>query len=153
MMYLVRSLNKKILYSLTILICLFSCNSKNSNDNSQEESNENLQTKRVFFKWPRDGATLASPVYIDMGLEGMLIEPAGPVKEGYGHHHILINQTHWPKGSVIPTSDSTLHYGKGQTDVSLDLLPGEYLLTLQFADGVHTSFGKEMANSITIIVE
>ncbi len=153
MMYLVRSLNKKILYSLTILICLFSCNSKNSNDNSQEESNENLQTKRVFFKWPRDGATLASPVYIDMGLEGMLIEPAGPVKEGYGHHHILINQTHWPKGSVIPTSDSTLHYGKGQTDVSLDLLPGEYLLTLQFADGVHASFGKEMANSITIIVE
>tara|TARA_Y200000002_G_C22658527_1_gene654616 strand:- start:817 stop:1275 length:459 start_codon:yes stop_codon:yes gene_type:complete len=152
-MYLVRSLNKKILYSLTILICLFSCNSKNSNDNSQEESNENLQTKRVFFKWPRDGATLASPVYIDMGLEGMLIEPAGPVKEGYGHHHILINQTHWPKGSVIPTSDSTLHYGKGQTDVSLDLLPGEYLLTLQFADGVHASFGKEMANSITIIVE
>ncbi len=153
MMYLVRSLNKKILYSLTILICLFSCNSKNSNDNSQEESNENLQTKRVFFKWPRDGATQASPVYIDMGLEGMMIEPAGPVKEGYGHHHILINQTHWPKGSVIPTSDSTLHYGKGQTDVSLDLLPGEYLLTLQFADGVHTSFGKEMANSITIIVE
>ncbi|MAS39420.1 MAG: rod shape-determining protein RodA [Flammeovirgaceae bacterium] len=153
MMYLVRFLNKKILYSLTILICLFSCNSKNSNDNSQEESNENLQTKRVFFKWPRDGATLASPVYIDMGLEGMLIEPAGPVKEGYGHHHILINQTHWPKGSVIPTSDSTLHYGKGQTDVSLDLLPGEYLLTLQFADGVHASFGKEMANSITIIVE
>lgn len=152
-MYLVRSLNKKILYSLTILICLFSCNSKNSNDNSQEESNENLQTKRVFFKWPRDGSTLASPVYIDMGLEGMLIEPAGPVKEGYGHHHILINQTHWPKGSVIPTSDSTLHYGKGQTDVSLDLLPGEYLLTLQFADGVHASFGKEMANSITIIVE
>tara|TARA_Y100000748_G_scaffold272902_1_gene247081 strand:+ start:162 stop:620 length:459 start_codon:yes stop_codon:yes gene_type:complete len=152
-MYLVRSLNKKILCSLTILICLFSCNSKNSNDNSQEESNENLQTKRVFFKWPRDGATLASPVYIDMGLEGMLIEPAGPVKEGYGHHHILINQTHWPKGSVIPTSDSTLHYGKGQTDVSLDLLPGEYLLTLQFADGVHASFGKEMANSITIIVE
>jgi hypothetical protein len=152
-MYLMRFLNKKILYSLTILICLFSCNSKQSTDSSQEESTENLKTQRVFFKWPRDGSTVSSPVYIDMGLEGMLIEPAGPVKEGYGHHHILINQTHWPKGSVIPTSDSTLHYGKGQTDVSLDLLPGEYVLTLQFADGVHTSFGKEMANSITVIVE
>ena len=63
------------------------------------------------------------------------------------------NQPHRPKGSVIPTSDSTLHYGKGQTDVSLNLVPGEYQLTLQFADGVHSSFGKEMANSITIIVE
>lgn len=152
-MYLMRFLNKKILYSLTILICLFSCNSKQSTDSSQEESTENLKTQRVFFKWPRDGSTVSSPVYIDMGLEGMLIEPAGPVKEGYGHHHILINQTYWPKGSVIPTSDSTLHYGKGQTDVSLDLLPGEYVLTLQFADGVHTSFGKEMTNSITVIVE
>ena len=153
MMFLIRFLNKNTLYSLIVIICLFSCNSKQSTDNSTEKSIENIETKRVFFKWPRDGATVASPVYIDMGLEGMLIEPAGPVKEGYGHHHILINQTHWPKGSVIPTSDSTLHYGKGQTDVSLDLLPGEYLLTLQFADGVHASFGKEMANSITIIVE
>lgn len=153
MMFLIRFLNKNTLYSLIVIICLFSCNSKQSTDNSTEKSIENIETKRVFFKWPRDGATVASPVYIDMGLEGMLIEPAGPVKEGYGHHHILINQTHWPKGSVIPTSDSTLHYGKGQTDVSLDLVPGEYQLTLQFADGVHSSFGKEMANSITIIVE
>ena len=153
MMFLIRFLNKNTLYSLIVIICLFSCNSKQSSDNSTEKSIENIETKRVFFKWPRDGATVASPVYIDMGLEGMLIEPAGPVKEGYGHHHILINQTHWPKGSVIPTSDSTLHYGKGQTDVSLDLVPGEYQLTLQFADGVHSSFGMEMANSITIIVE
>ena len=153
MMFLIRFLNKNTLYSLIVIICLFSCNSKQSSDNSTEKSIENIETKRVFFKWPRDGATVASPVYIDMGLEGMLIEPAGPVKEGYGHHHILINQTHWPKGSVIPTSDSTLHYGKGQTDVSLDLVPGEYQLTLQFADGVHSSFGKEMANSINIIVE
>ncbi len=153
MISLIRFLNKKVFYSLTILICLFSCNSKQSSKNSQDELIENVDTKRVFFKWPRDGATLASPVYIDMGLEGMSIEPAGPVKEGYGHHHILINQTHWPKGSVIPASDSTLHYGKGQTDVSLDLLPGEYILSLQFADGVHTSFGKEMASSITIVVE
>ena len=117
------------------------------------ESTSGEQTKRVFFKFPRDGATVASPVYIDMGLEGMMIEPAGPVREGYGHHHILINQTHWPKGSVIPTSDSTLHYGKGQTEVSLDLEPGDYVISLQFADGVHSSFGKEMSSSINITVE
>ena len=85
MISLIRFLNKKVFYSLTILICLFSCNSKQSSKNSQDELIENVDTKRVFFKWPRDGATLASPVYIDMGLEGMSIEPAGPVKEGYGH--------------------------------------------------------------------
>ena len=98
-------------------------------------------------------APVASPVFIDMGVEGMLIEPAGVVKEGFGHHHILINQKYWPKGEVIPTSDSTLHYGKGQTDASIELDPGKYVISLQFADGVHVSFGEEMAESIEINVE
>ena len=102
---------------LTLFIILFSCTNSQKSKEEGLKSTSDEQTKRVFFKFPRDGATVASPVYIDMGLEGMMIEPAGPVREGYGHHHILINQTHWPKGSVIPTSDSTLHYGKGQTEV------------------------------------
>ena len=50
-------------------------------------------------------------------------------------------------------SDSTLHYGQGQTDASLDLPPGEYIISLQFADGVHASYGKEMSSSIKIKVE
>ena len=54
---------------------------------------------------------------------------------------------------VIPTSDSTLHFGKGQTDVSLELDPGRYNISLQFADGVHVSFGELMSESIEINVE
>ena len=69
-----------------------------------------------------------------------------------GHHHILINQRFLPEGEVIPTSDSTLHYGKGQTDASIELDPGNILYS-QFADGVHVSFGEEMSDSIEIIVE
>ena len=145
--------NKSLILSLIFLIILFSCtNSQKSREGGSESSSEK-QIKRVFFKFPRDGATVSSPVYIDMGVEGMMVEPAGLVREGYGHHHILINQTQWPKGSVIPTSDSTLHYGKGQTEVSIDLEPGDYVISLQFADGVHTSFGKEMSSSINITVE
>ena len=58
-----------------------------------------------------------------------------------------------PKGEIIPASDSTIHYGGGQTDASLELEPGEYTLSLQFADGVHSSYGEEMAASIKIKVE
>lgn len=107
----------------------------------------------VFFRHPADGATVPSPVYIEMGVSGMQVEPAGKVRKGYGHHHILINQRNWPEGSVIPMSDSTIHYGKGQTDASLELPAGEYTLSLQFADGVHASYGKKMATSIRVKVE
>lgn len=136
----------------------FACsNQKQPTENAEqtqvvEEVAEKVQP-RVFFKYPQDGAKVGSPVFVEMGVEGMEIEPAGVVREGFGHHHILINQEFWPLGEVIPMSDTTLHYGKGQTDASLELAPGEYVLSLQFADGVHASYGKEMAASIRIIVE
>ncbi len=139
---------------------LFSCTSeKKESQESVAEAEpakvvETVKEKPgVFFKHPADGATVPSPVYIEMGVKGMEIEPAGVVKEGYGHHHILVNMKSWPKGEIIPASDSTIHFGKGQTDTSLELEPGEYTLSLQFADGVHSSYGEEMAASITVVVE
>ena len=133
----------------------FSCSDKKKKESYLSDANEikYVIAKKVFFKWPKDGSTVASPVFIDMGVEGMIIEPAGIVKEGYGHHHILINQKFWPEGEVIPTSDSTLHFGKGQTDASIELDPGRYIISLQFADGVHVSFGELMSESIEINVE
>ncbi len=134
---------------------VFSCSDKKKKESLVNDVNKinDVVTKKVYFKWPKNGSTVASPVFVDMGLEGMVIEPAGIVKEGYGHHHILINQKFWPEGEVIPTSDSTLHFGKGQTDASIELDPGRYIISLQFADGVHVSFGELMSESIEINVE
>ena len=141
---------------IIFLIALtFCCSDKKKKESSLNDVNyiKDVIAKKVFFKWPKDGSTVASPVFVDMGVEGMIIEPAGIVKEGYGHHHILINQKFWPEGEVIPTSDSTLHFGKGQTDASIELDPGRYIISLQFADGVHVSFGELMSESIEINVE
>ena len=141
---------------IIFLIALtFSCSDKKKKESSLNDINDikDVIAKKVFFKWPKDGSTVASPVFVDMGVEGMIIEPAGIVKEGYGHHHILINQKFWPEGEVIPTSDSTLLFGKGQTDASIELDPGRYIISLQFADGVHVSFGELMSESIEINVE
>lgn len=141
---------------IIFLIALtFSCSDKKKKESSLNDVKDikDVISKKVFFKWPKDGSTVASPVFVDMGVEGMIIEPAGIVKEGYGHHHILINQKFWPEGEVIPTSDSTLHFGKGQTDASIELDPGRYIISLQFADGVHVSFGELMSESIEINVE
>ena len=87
-----------------------------------------------------------------MGVEGMKIQPAGEVVEGTGHHHILINQDFFPPGQVIPTDDMHKHYGKGQTEDVLTLPPGDYKLTLQFADGLHRSYGKDLSSTINIKV-
>ena len=144
---------KKLFVVLIILNFSISCNRKPANTDNKLNVTVKEVTNKVYFKWPKDKSTVSSPVFVDMGLEGMKIEPAGKVNLGFGHHHILINQKYWPKGSVIPMSDSTLHYGQGQTDASLDLPPGEYILSLQFADGVHASYGKEMSSSIKIKVE
>ena len=138
-----------------LIALMFSCSDKKKKESSLNDVKDikDVIAKKVFFKWPKDGSTVASPVFVDMGVEGMIIEPAGIVKEGYGHHHILINQKFWPEGEVIPTSDSTLHFGKGQTDASIELDPGRYIISLQFADGVHVSFGELMSESIEINVE
>ena len=148
---------KKVLLALTAgVLFLSSCGEKKKASEETvvvEKPAEMAEPSSVFFKHPADGATVPSPVFIEMGLKGMQIEPAGAVKEGFGHHHILINQTSWPKGQVIPASDSTKHYGKGQMDASLELEPGEYTISLQFGNGVHSSYGEEMATSIQITVE
>jgi hypothetical protein len=107
---------------------------------------------RVFFLEPKDGAEINGPVKVVMGVEGMEVKPAGEVIEGAGHHHILINKDFIPAGQVIPTDDADRHFGKGQTEAVLDLPPGDYKLTLQFADGLHRSYGKDLSATINIKV-
>lgn len=107
---------------------------------------------KVFFVEPKDGAEIKGPVKVVMGLEGMKIQPAGEVVEGTGHHHILIDKDFMPPGQVIPTDDTHKHYGKGQTEDVLNLPPGNHKLTLQFADGLHRSYGKELSSTINIKV-
>lgn len=151
---------KKVFLGAVVAFGLYACSSPKS-DKQEETATQPEATEavaetvspRVFFKYPEDGASVSSPVFVEMGVEGMEIEPAGVVKEGFGHHHILINQASWPKGEVIPMSDTTIHFGKGQTDTTLELAPGEYTLSLQFADGVHSSYGPDMAASIKVTVK
>ncbi len=117
---------------------------------------------RVWFKNIKDGAVVSSPVKLEFGVEGMTVKPAGPPIEGTGHHHIIVNGDSIPEGTIIRNdgpkdipADKThmIHYGKGQLETSLDLKPGKYKLTMQFADGHHKSYGPRMATSINITVK
>lgn len=56
-----------------------------------------------------------------------------------------------PGGQVVPADDNHLHFGKGQTEATLELTPGEHTLCLQAADGAHTALAGEGATQIVRI--
>lgn len=107
----------------------------------------------VFFVEPKDGAKVPTKFLVKMGVEGMTVTPAGVPKEGTGHHHLLIDHKALNKGVVVPTSDTAIHFGKGQTETEVNLKPGKHTLTLQFADGNHQSYGPDLSATITVDVQ
>jgi hypothetical protein len=88
---------------------------------------------------PKDGATVKSPVTVVFGLKGMGVAPAGVKFENSGHHHLLID-TAVPSdlNAPLPTSDQVKHFGKGQTETSIELAPGKHTLQLVLGDEKHT---------------
>lgn len=108
----------------------------------------------VFFKNLKDGQVVSSPIKVEMGVKGIAIQPAGEINAGFGHHHLLIDAgTSFPEGKVVPTDAQHIHFGKGQTETEITLPAGKHVLTLQFADGAHRSYGSKLAASITIEVK
>jgi len=129
-------------------------NIENEHDGHTHSNSEETEGQRVFFVGIEDGDVLTSPFTVEFGVEGMEVEPAGQIVAHHGHHHLLINHDATPSGEVIPAGDATkLHFGKGQTSTEVTLEPGEYKLTMQFANGAHASYGKMMSTSINITVE
>lgn len=107
---------------------------------------------KVFFVEPLDGATVKSPVKIVFGLEGMALKPAGDVTPASGHHHVVIDAEPLAAGTVVPSDGQHVHFGKAQTETTLELTPGPHKLALQFADANHVSYGPGLSQTITVTV-
>jgi len=100
------------------------------------------------------GSTVSSPVRIDMSVNGMTVTPASAgLKPKTGHFHLFVDADGLPKGVLIPFDATHLHYGKGQTTADVELTPGPHVLTLQFANAVHESYGPSFASSVAIVVD
>jgi hypothetical protein len=110
---------------------------------------------RVYFKNLKNGQTVKSPLKVEMGVDGMKLDTAGsPIAMGTGHHHILIDAgDSIPAGTVVPKDEHHLHFGKAQSVADVTLAPGTHVLTLQFADAIHRSYGSKLATSITVTVK
>ena len=111
---------------------------------------------KVYFINLKDGDTVKSPVFMQFGLSGMGIAPAGTEADNTGHHHLIINEK--IEGEEldygIPADEQHVHFGKGQTEATLDLPKGTHTLQLVLGDWSHVPHDKPvMSDRIQITVE
>jgi hypothetical protein len=108
----------------------------------------------LYFISPVDGEVVSNPVVVRFGLRGMGVAPAGVEMPDTGHHHLLVDTEPPPSDQPIPNDDRHRHFGKGQTEVSLELPPGRHTLQLLFGDFAHIPHEPPLASKrITITVK
>ena len=92
---------------------------------------------RVYIISPKDGDTVKNPVTVRFGLSGMGVAPAGVESEGTGHHHLIIDAPLPPFDESVPADEKHIHFGGGQTEIKLELAPGDHTLQLLLGDHNH----------------
>lgn len=100
------------------------------------------EAKAVYFVNLHDGDKVTSPFRIVFGLVGMGVAPAGVNIENTGHHHLLIDQklTNDMLIKPIPFTEKYRHYGKGETEATLELPTGKHKLRLLLANAYHMPY-------------
>lgn len=164
----------RLLFPVICFSALVACN--NSSDNKEKKDNttamnhdgmhhppvtegvpplpEVPEGSKVVFTNLKNNATISSPFKLQMGVEVMRIDTAGPVLAGSGHHHLIIDgPDSLTAGTVVPKDSVNIHFGKGETEYQLNLSPGTHKLTLQLADGLHRSYGGRLAATVVVNVK
>jgi len=113
----------------------------------------------VYFVNLESETTVQSPVTIYFGLEGLGVAPAGVEQMDTGHHHLLLNRPPLGEGEFgadelafpIPADENHLHFGGGQTQVTLDLPPGTHSLQLVLGDHNHVPHAPPVVSDVIMI--
>ena len=109
---------------------------------------------KVYFINLKDGDVVESPIFIQFGLSGKGVAPAGVDKENTGHHHLLIDVGAIDFSMPIPSSKNHLHFGGGQTETLIELTPGEHELQLVLGDLYHVAHSPPVTSKkIKILVK
>jgi len=91
----------------------------------------------AYIVSPKDGATVSSPLKVVFGLAGMGVAPAGVEKKNTGHHHLIIDSDLPPMNEPVTSDAHHRHFGGGQTEVTIELAPGNHTLQLVMGDHNH----------------
>lgn len=109
---------------------------------------------KVFLIEPKNGATVKNPITVKFGVEDMHVVAAGTNEPNSGHHHLLIDTSIEDYGAPIPADAQHMHFGKAQTEATIELSPGKHTLQDVFADRNHIPHDPPVQSDvITITVE
>lgn len=110
---------------------------------------------RVFFVQPQSGATVKSPVMLEFGIADYQLAavPAAAMeaRPGTGHHHVGVDTDCLPAGAEIQMASPWVHFGKANTTIDMQLLPGPHKLTLQLGNDLHRAI-EGLCSTIAITV-
>ena len=108
----------------------------------------------MYIVSPADGATVSSPVKVIFGLSGAGIAPPGIQAKDTGHHHLIVDAALPDTNMPVPADENNLHFGKGQTETTIELSSGQHTLQLLLGDWLHIPHATPVASEvITITVE
>ncbi len=112
------------------------------------------QGAELYFIAPVNGATVTGPVTVRFGLKGMGVAPAGIQLPDTGHHHLIVDAELPALDKPIPADAKHIHFGKGQTETTLTLAPGQHTLQLVLGDHLHVPHQPAVVSQkITITVK
>jgi hypothetical protein len=108
----------------------------------------------LYIISPADGDTVKGAFWCRFGLRNMGVTHAGDNFANTGHHHLLIDADEpIDPGEPIPQDRKHLHYGAGETEALIELLPGKHTLQLVLSDAKHFNFDPPVVSKkITITV-
>jgi len=101
---------------------------------------------------PEDGATVASPVTLEVSASGVEIAGAADVVEGAAHYHAFVDQDPVAEGEAVPSEDDAIiHFA--DDSVELELEPGEHTVTVVLGDNSHIRHAGVAEAAVTFTVE
>jgi len=103
---------------------------------------------KAYIVSPANGDTVSSPVTVVFGLSGMGVAPAGVDSEHTGHHHLIIDAPLPNLDQPIPADDNYKHFGKGQTETTIELAPGKHTLQLLLGNFLHIPHESAVASEV-----
>jgi len=134
-----------------VLLTVAACGGGNDQASPSPVTEPAKPKAAVEIVTPQGGAEVANPVKVTMSASDFTVEPAGPVRDGAGHFHVMADVGCVPPGDPIPLETAGFnHFGKAQTEASLTLAPGKHTLCLQAGDGAHTAL--DLTDEITVTV-
>ena len=110
---------------------------------------------RAFFVEPKNNATVGSTTKLKFGSEGIQIMavPAGDVttaRPGIGHYHVGVDvDCVATNATIVKGTPSWIHFGKGESEIDMQLSPGKHKLSLQVADDLHNAIAG-LCSTITV---